>query len=129
MNAAESFEAWIEKAEEDYRMALVAMRQRKYPAYDSACFHCQQCAEKYLKGFLVRHKLAFRKTHDLRELRRQCLETDSTFGLLTDMLLLLNNYAVQFRYPGVTSTENEAREAVTAMKEVRRFVRKRLGLK
>jgi HEPN domain-containing protein len=129
MNATESVEAWTEKAEGDYQTALAVIRHRKYPLHDAACFHCQQCAEKYLKGFLVRYKVAFRKTHDLRELNSQCLEIDGTFRLITNDLLLLKNYAVPFRYPGATATEAEAREAVAAMKVVRKFVRKRLGLK
>jgi HEPN domain-containing protein len=129
MNAAESVEAWIDKAEGDYHMALAAMRQIKHPLYDAACFHRQQCAEKYLKGFLVRYKVAFRKTHDLRGLNSQCLEIDGAFNLIANDLVLLKNYAVPFRYPGATATEGEAREAVAAMKEVRKFVRKRLGLK
>jgi HEPN domain-containing protein len=41
---------WIEKAEEDWMMMLKGYRARKSPAYNAACFHAQQCAEKYLKG-------------------------------------------------------------------------------
>ena len=67
---------WIERAEEDFHLAQVALRQRKFPAYHSVCFHAQQSAEKYLKAFLVRHKIPFRKTHDLRDLRRQCVQMD-----------------------------------------------------
>jgi HEPN domain-containing protein len=44
---------WIERAEEDFHQAQSALRQRKYPAYHSTCFHSQQCAEKYLKAFLI----------------------------------------------------------------------------
>ena len=29
-----------------------------------ACYHCQQCAEKYLKGFLVSRSIEFRPVHD-----------------------------------------------------------------
>lgn len=43
-------------------------------------------------------------------------------------LLLLNPYAVEFRYPGEGATDEEAREAVKAVKTVRRFVRDKLGL-
>jgi HEPN domain-containing protein len=128
MNADGPVEAWIEKAEGDYHAALAAMRQRRHPLHDAACFHSQQCAEKYMKGFLVRHKVTFRKTHDLRELNSQCLEIDGTFNLIVNDALLLKNYAVPFRYPGANATNEDAREAVEAMKEVRRFVRKRLGL-
>ncbi len=129
MSAAEPVEAWIEKAEEDYRIALAALRQKKYPAYNATCFHCQQCAEKYLKGFLIRHNVTFRKVHDLRELNAQCIQIDSIFALLSTQVLLLKNYAVPFRYPGANATTEEAREAVAAMKQVRKFVRQRLGLK
>ena len=129
MSAAQPVEAWIDKAEEDYRIALAALRQKKHPAYNATCFHCQQCAEKYLKGFLVRHEIAFPKIHDLRELNLLCIGADSTFSLLSTPALLLKNYAVPFRYPGASATAVEAREAVAAMKQVRQFVRQRLGLK
>jgi HEPN domain-containing protein len=104
-------------------------RKRKNLPTDVICFLSQQSAEKYLKAFLVRHKVEFRKTHDLRELRTECVKIDNAFDLLTDILLTLNFYAVDFRYPGATATEEEAREAVAAMKELRKFVRKRLGLR
>lgn len=77
----------------------------------------------------MRHKVAFRKTHDLRELNSLCLEIDDAFKLIASDLVLLKNYAVPFRYPGATAIEEEAREAVAAMKQVRKFVRARLGLK
>ena len=120
---------WIEKAEQDFRMAQVGMRQRKNPVYDSVCFHAQQCAEKYLKAFLVRHKITFRKTHDLTELQRLCLKADETFQLLGDPLKRLYPYAIDIRYPGVQANVSEARQAINDMKVIRKFVRARLGLK
>ncbi|MBI5651756.1 MAG: HEPN domain-containing protein [Chloroflexi bacterium] len=126
---AEPFEEWIDKAEEDFRLALVAMRQKKYPAYNGACFHAQQCGEKYLKGFLTRHQIGFRKTHDLDELRVACAEIDRTFNLVKDWAIALTPYAIDVRYPGESVNVSEARTAIQAMKELRKFVRARLGLK
>ena len=40
---------WIEKAEGDFHSLECEVRARKHPNYDAACFHAQQCAEKYLK--------------------------------------------------------------------------------
>lgn len=125
----ESLEAWLAKADEDYGAALDLARKRKNLRTDVICFLSQQSVEKYLKAFLFRHGVQFRKTHDLRELRTECARVDATFDLITDSLLKLNFYAVDFRYPGVTATETEAREAVAGMKQVRKFVRVRLGLK
>lgn len=39
--------AWVEKAEEDFVLANSALRRKK-PLITGACFHAQQCAEKYL---------------------------------------------------------------------------------
>jgi len=44
---------WIEKAEHDLRNAEHTMTLKEDCPFDTVCFHAQQCAEKYLKGFLV----------------------------------------------------------------------------
>jgi HEPN domain-containing protein len=44
---------WTRKAEEDYIAAITLARLRKQPTPSTVSFHCQQCAEKYLKAFLV----------------------------------------------------------------------------
>jgi HEPN domain-containing protein len=120
---------WIEKAEEDYRMVQIAMRQRQARVYNSACFHSQQCAEKYLKAFLVRQSVPFRKTHDLTELLRLCLPVEPTFQLIDGEVKTLYPYASNFRYPGANATKEEARDAAAAVQKVREFVRSRLGLR
>ena len=63
---------WIEKAEEDWVSLLRSYRARKDPSYNVACFHAQQCAEKYLKSRLVEAVAAFPKTHDLLLLLLWC---------------------------------------------------------
>ncbi|MCX7839977.1 MAG: HEPN domain-containing protein [Anaerolineae bacterium] len=124
----DSVDEWIRKAEQDFEYARIGMRRRKNPLYDGVCFHAQQCAEKYLKAFLTRHKIEFRKTHDLTELQRACAQVDPAFRLIIEPLKLLFVYAVDIRYPGISATEQDARDAVAAMKQVRAFVRARLGL-
>ena len=52
---------WIMKAEGDYTTMLRVLRARNSPNYDAACFHAQQCAEKYLKARLQEEGLAFPK--------------------------------------------------------------------
>jgi HEPN domain len=55
---------WVKKAEEDYVLAKHG-RRSKVPVHGGVCFHCQQCAEKYLKGLMEELGLAVPKTHDL----------------------------------------------------------------
>jgi HEPN domain-containing protein len=64
---------WVEKAEGDYASASRELRARKNPNYDSACFHVQQCVEKYPKGILQSENIPFAKTHDLCSLLDGCL--------------------------------------------------------
>ncbi len=124
----EYLKEWVGKAEEDYEVAITLVRRRKRPTPNAVCFHSQQCAEKYLKAFLVRHQVAFPKIHDLRELRRLSVVVDPTIDLITDLLIRLAPYAVEFRYPGEEATVEEAKAAVKAVKEIRRFVRNKMGL-
>ena len=44
-----------------------------------ACYHAQQCAEKYLKGYLVAHNVLFRLVHDLDYLIQLCAPLNPAF--------------------------------------------------
>jgi HEPN domain-containing protein len=117
---------WIEKAEGDFHIAERELRVRQSPNYDGVCFHSQQCAEKYLKAFLTQRQILFRPIHDLESLVNLVSPVSPDFELIRDLLLLLNDYAVNIRYPGESATKEEARTAVKAMRQVRAFVRAKL---
>jgi len=59
--------AWLAKMNTDLRSAAADMKEEP-PIVEDVLFHCQQAAEKALKGFLTWHDRPYRKTHDLREL-------------------------------------------------------------
>jgi len=63
--------AWAEKAEEDFALARSTLRRKK-PLIAGACFHAQQCAEKYMKALLVSKEADFPKMHDLLMLNNLC---------------------------------------------------------
>jgi HEPN domain-containing protein len=119
--------AWAASAEEDFVLARTAVR-RKQPLASGACFHAQQCAEKYVKALLISKGADFPKTHDLLLLNNLC----STNGILLEIdprhLNTLADYAVRTRYPGNDPTAEDAKEAIELAKLVRDFARKFLGL-
>ena len=117
---------WVSKAEGDYSTAQRELKVRRKPNYDAVCFHAQQCAEKYLKAFLVLREIEPPKTHNLIELLKLCSAQDGSFELIHPVLDSLMTYAVDIRYPGESSTKDEARDAVKAMKQVREFVQGKL---
>lgn len=45
---------WIMKAEADFATLQRECRARRKPNYDAACFHAQQCVEKYIKDACAR---------------------------------------------------------------------------
>jgi HEPN domain-containing protein len=114
MNA--QIKEWVKKADGDFVSALREYRARNHPNYDSACFHAQQCIEKYLKAVLIKKRIPFSKIHDLEVLLDLCLPAYPLWEPMREDMQLLTQYAVQFRYPGESADKEEARLAVAAMK-------------
>ena len=112
----EPLEEWIAKAEGDAASANRELNARIRPNYDSACFHAQQCVEKYLKAVLIYQAVVFPKVHDLEILLDLCLASFPLWEAMRNDLQLLTQYAVQFRYPGESADKDDARKAVSAMK-------------
>lgn len=117
--------AWITRAEEDYALARSALR-RKSPLTYGACFHAQQCAEKYLKAVLVARGQRFPKTHDLGALTDLCIRVGVMLTVNEDRLDTLSSYAVEARYPGQAPSPDVARQALETAKLVRSLVRRLL---
>ena len=126
MTANDEALSWVNFAEEDYAMASLSLR-RKTPLTNGACFHAQQCVEKYLKAILVRQKQPFPRTHDLRLLSNLCTKAGVLVEINADGLDLLSSYALRARYPGDVPTLEEAQDALRITRIMRRFARKWLG--
>ena len=99
-------------------------RARKQPNHDSACFHAQQCIEKYLNAVLIKKRISFSKVHDLEVLLDLCLAVYPLWEPMRNDMQLLTQYAVQFRYPGESADKEQARKAIEAMKRSREDVRR-----
>lgn len=84
------------------------------PLIEDALFHCQQAAEKSLKAFLTAHDTLFKKTHDLDELGRACINLDAGLGDSVRPVAPLTVFAWEFRYPGDAQ--------VPSMHEVREYL-------
>jgi HEPN domain-containing protein len=118
---------WIDKAEGDLKVAQREMRSPD-PVWDVVCFLAEQCAEKYLKGFLEEQNIAFQKIHDLVVL------LNTSAGLLTapnpmrPQLAQLSTFGIAARYPGAHADCLAAESAVRTAAAVHAEVRTGLGL-
>jgi HEPN domain-containing protein len=119
---------WVEKSEGDFTTALRELRARKSPNYDAACFHAQQCVEKYLKARLQEAGIVFSKTHNLTFLLDLLLPIEPGWDIFRQKLLALTAFAVAYRYPGASADKDTARQALNFCKEIRQEVRLSFGL-
>ena len=120
---------WVAKAEGDFATAGREIKARKMPNYDAVCFHCQQCAEKYLKAILQENDVPIPKIHFLLELLGMILKFDTSFEFLKADLDVLEEYSVRYRYPGMSAELDEAQSAYKSTKAVRTFIRQKIELK
>ena len=118
---------WIEKAEEDYNMAELAL-QASRPFHNSICFHAQQCIEKYLKAWLQEADVPVPRTHDLEELLGLIGPTLPAWAQWQPDLKRITEYAVDSRYPGDSATADDTQHAMRICDAVRQAVRASLKL-
>jgi HEPN domain-containing protein len=122
--ASNDFEAWFAKAEADLRTTELIL-QSDNSLIEIGCYHAQQCAEKYLKGYLVFHQLPFKFVHELAYLTRLCMNHDSAFRELLDAASTLQDYATSVRYPseGLEPLSiTDAQESLECAQLIRKFV-------
>lgn len=88
---------WIFHAYQDRLAAQVLMDDERL--YSVAAFHCQQCIEKGLKGFLLFKNRKQFDGHNLTWLCKQASLMDQSFSKWITKSALLNRYYIETRYP------------------------------
>jgi HEPN domain-containing protein len=119
---------WVKKAEQDYILAEQGSRS-KLPVHDGVSFHCQQCAEKYLKALMEELGLFIPKTHDLDSLLTSLGTAHPMLRSLRRGLLFLSDFAVDTRYPGKSASKRQAIAAFQWAGRVRHAARELLGIR
>lgn len=114
---------WHKFAEMDLNSAKHLVNMRPTPPLEVICYHCQQAAEKYLKGFLVLNSVKPPRTHDLDYLCRLCSGIADKFHNIADDCSDLTAFGVKARYPLQIKLEDiDMRQALYSAKSIRDFV-------
>ena len=124
---AEDTREWLGKAREDLQAAKRLLKPPRRLS-NSAVFHCQQAAEKALKGFLSWHDIPFRKTHNLLEIGGACVDFVPSLKELVDRAGPLTEYAWKYRYPGEvnSASTSEGKQALALAEEIYKAIGSRL---
>lgn len=85
---------WFKYADNDLNVAIKISNEFGF----IACFHCQQSAEKYIKGLLIFLQINFRKSHNLTYLL-ELLDLEFPNNI-SEAAEYLNEFSVEVRYPG-----------------------------
>ncbi|MGP8322333.1 MAG: HEPN domain-containing protein [Methanosarcinaceae archaeon] len=113
---------WITYAEEDLVLAQYALNLSSGCPYRLIAYHAQQCAEKYLKAYLVFHLIDFPYSHDIQYLLKLCSGVANWANDLDDTKDL-TVFAVTARYPGsIEVTKDDAKKAIDLATQVKQKV-------
>ena len=119
---------WIDFASRDINSAKYLLNMRPVPL-EIVCYHCEQAAEKTLKGYLIYQDVEPPRTHILQLLCKMCEDIDETFKEISEYCGNLTLYGVQPRYPfEIDITENDMKKAIVDADRVMEFVYQRMQL-
>jgi len=122
MNNEDIAKEWFDFGESDLNTAKFLLQMKPIPL-EIICYHCQQSAEKYLKGYIALDGGNVIKTHDLTLLNKVCIKYNSDFEKLEDDCIELVDYGVQVRYPfHLDLEENDMRKAIESAETIRSFI-------
>ncbi len=116
-------QSWLTKAQHDLAAARV-LADNSEPLLDIAIYHCQQAAEKAVKGFLVFCDQEFERIHDVEVLVRAAMSHEAGFAAWVAVGGLLTPYVRIFRYPGPSAEPSREQfdQALAAAEGLYHFV-------
>ena len=88
---------WLFHANLDYLAAKNLIEDER--CYCATAFHCQQCIEKALKGYMLYKNRKLFDGHNLTWLCKQAMMMDDHFREYLRDSVTLNKYYIETRYP------------------------------
>ncbi len=115
----------LRKAASDLTNAAMCLSAGQ--SLDTACFHAQQAAEKYIKAYLAAQDIDYPFIHNLEKLIELCAQRDPSFLSLKFPGQELTPYAVELRYDEEFWPSHEtASQALDAAVAIKKFVMDRI---
>ena len=114
---------WIIKSKHDLETAA-KLASGYNPYLDTAIYHCQQAAEKAVKGFLILHDCSSPRTHDVGELIENAISVEPGISDYLEDGENLTPYAGRYIYPGevMDPDREEFEEALKSARKIFDFI-------
>lgn len=118
---------WVQFAETDLKTAEFLFETMEPQPLAIICFHCQQSAEKMLKGILAAYDVEIKKTHDIGALAEELQTYTPVSDELIDKCYNLTPYGVKVRYPQeLYIEETHAKEALRMARDIFEWIDARI---
>jgi len=119
MSEHDLVQEWLEIALEDVESAEYLLGKPYRKPLEIICYHCQQSAEKSLKGYLQARGEDVPITHEVGLLCAHCAAFEPAFTEHLDACNDLTLYATKTRYPSrLELAEQDAVRAIRRAKEI-----------
>ncbi|GHV77363.1 hypothetical protein AGMMS49942_21840 [Spirochaetia bacterium] len=122
---ANDYKTWIDRAKSS--LAISKIKSDENIFYEDLCFQAQQAVEKALKSLLVFYNVDPERTHNLVSLIK---ELSKHIDIPEDVneTVVLNDYAVQTRYPGdyTPIEEEEYNNAIVIAENCVKWIEKKI---
>jgi HEPN domain-containing protein len=122
---ANDYKTWIDRAKSS--LAISKIKLDENILYEDLCFQAQQAVEKAIKGLLIFYNIEPEKTHNLVSLIKE-LSKNIEIPEEINETAILNDYAVQTRYPGdyTPIEEEEYNNAIAVAEKCVKFIVKKI---
>ena len=119
------YKIWLDRAKSNLKISKTKMDKDIF--YEDLCFQAQQAAEKAIKCLLIFCNVEPEKTHNLVTLIKELSKYTDVPEEINE-IAILNDYAVQTRYPGdyTPINEDEYNNAIIITEKCIKWVEKKI---
>ena len=119
---------WFRFADNDLCVARHCFEDMRPKQTEISCYHCQQCAEKALKGYLVYKGISEPpKIHNLENLCKLCEDFDKSFSKILDICADLTLFGTAVRYPNeLAPDDNIVKQAIKKAQKIYDFCKSKI---
>ena len=122
MDKKELVAEWLRFAFMDFDNAKYLFETRHPAPLEIICYHCQQSAEKYLKGVIIAFGEEPEKTHDLSKLLNVLQNFTELPANFRQIALTLTQFGVRVRYPDeIPVDESQTKTAISHAQEIKQW--------
>ena len=119
------YKIWLDRAKSSLKISKTKRDEDIF--YEDLCFQAQQAAEKAIKCLLIFFNVEPEKTHNLVTLIKELSKYTDVPEEINE-IAILNDYAVQTRYPGdyTPINEDEYNNAIILTEKCIKWVEKKI---